>query len=108
LKDWYAASTEDDSDLQARQPGAQNQRASGCDCKTIALSKVAPLRSVALNRAFASIVEVSVAFVESTAAAISVDSVSAVVVEPSAPQLETSKSENTKTKLRVNFFGECI
>jgi hypothetical protein len=51
---------------------------------------------------------VPVAFVESTAAAISVDSVSAVVVEPSGPQLETSKSENTKTKLRVNFFGEYI
>ncbi len=40
--------------------------------------------------------------------AIAADSVSAVVVEPSGPQLETSKSEKTKTKLRVNFFREFI
>ena len=55
-----------------------------------------------------SIADVSVAFVVSTAAPVSVASVSAVVVEPSGPQLETSKSEKTKTKLRVNFFGEFI
>lgn len=43
----YAASTEEDSDLHARQPGAQNQSASGCDSKTFVLSNVAPLNSVA-------------------------------------------------------------
>ena len=47
LKVLYAASTEEDSDLHARQPGAQNQSASGCDSKTFVLSNVAPLNSVA-------------------------------------------------------------
>ncbi|MFM8721648.1 MAG: hypothetical protein ACKOEJ_02840 [Acidimicrobiaceae bacterium] len=65
-----------------------------------------------MNWAFASIVEVFVEFSEeidvSTAAPVSVASVSAGVVEPSGPQLETIKSEKTKTKLRVNFFGEFI
>jgi hypothetical protein len=49
LKDLYAASTEEDSDLHARQPGAQNQSASGCDSKTFVLSNVAPLNSVAVK-----------------------------------------------------------
>jgi hypothetical protein len=49
LKVLYAASTEEDSDLQARQPGAQNQSASGCVSKTVALSNVAPLKSVAVK-----------------------------------------------------------
>jgi hypothetical protein len=64
---------------------------------------------VAVNWAFASIAlllaELAVASGESAIAAVSV---SAVVVEPSGPQLETSKNEKTKTKLRVNFFGEFI
>jgi len=47
LKVLYAASTEEDSDLHARQPGAQNQSASGCDSKTFVLSNAAPLNSVA-------------------------------------------------------------
>jgi hypothetical protein len=112
LKVLYAASTEDDSDLQALQPGAQNQSASGCDCRTVALSKVAPLRSVAVNLAFASIGE---AFVESSAAIdvspaepVSAGSVSFVVVEPSGPQLETRNREKTKTKFCTNFFEEFI
>ena len=33
--------------MHARQPGAQNQSASGCDSKTFVLSNVAPLNSVA-------------------------------------------------------------
>jgi len=49
LKVLYAASTEEDSDLHARQPGAQNQSASGCESKTFALSNIAPLNRVAVK-----------------------------------------------------------
>jgi hypothetical protein len=49
LKVLYAASTEEDSDLHARQPGAQNQSARGCESKTFALSNIAPLNRVAVK-----------------------------------------------------------